>query len=145
MALTFYLRIFELMCLLVAYLHGALGRADHNVPLQEVHRLVQLEADLAREANTGSISVPLQSIFQEFRRIVGDQVAAEDLLDHPVNLFVLYRHWSSNLIAWKRSYSKFPDTRVLELIELAPNQEDVQGSYIFFHCFIFGFNGVWLV
>ena len=124
-------RKMKLVCLLFAQLVGVFGRVDHNVPVEEVQRLFQLEADLSLEEETSSMPLALKSTFQDFRRIFGDQAAVEDLFDHPINLFLLYRHWSASLSVWKRSFAEFPEARLLEMIELAPKPDDVQGSIFY--------------
>jgi hypothetical protein len=69
----------------------------------------------------------LGPIQQNLSNLIGDDYKIQDLLDHPLNLFLLYHHWSKSLKIWKEFHLQFPTTKVKKMIELAPKDEDVFG------------------
>jgi hypothetical protein len=64
---------------------------------------------------------------QTFNNLLGNDIGKlPNLVEHPVTLFHLYRHWSKSASVWEQINK---DAEILsEMIQLAPTNEDCQGN-----------------
>ena len=121
------LTVFLVLCNSICASHDG-RRIDHHVVLQDVSRLLHLEQKLLSHSNFSDRD--LNKTLKHFGDLVAKEIGKlSNLVEHPINLFHLYRHWSNSCSIWEQFNKKFNDSIVSEMVQLAPTMEDCQGKY----------------
>ena len=117
------------LCQSIDASHPAGRRVDHHAVIQDVSRLVRLEQKMISHSNYSDVDLS-ETLFN-FGNLLGKEIGKlPNLVDHPINLFHLYQHWSKSFGIWEQFNKKFNDTIVSEMIELAPTNDDCQGKLV---------------
>ncbi len=105
---------------------------DQHVPLNEISRLIRLEKKLLNEV-TSSTDWPtnMMQTLQNFKELIStSKDSTESIVDHPINLFLLYRHWSESVDVWKEFSERHNHSVAREMTKLAPTNSDCSGKKI---------------
>jgi hypothetical protein len=105
---------------------------DVHATTSEILRLLRLQRQVADEILEDdarlkeSLMSQIQQVQREFWIYFGSEEDFERLIAHPVNVFLLYRHWTKSAGVWKAVANANVSDRVDELVDLLPRQEDTE-------------------
>ena len=103
---------------------------DQHVPLSDISRLIRLEKKLSNDLTSTDWPVTnMIHTLQNFKELMStSKDSTESIVDHPVNIFLLYRHWSVSIDVWEDFYNRHNHSVVREMIKLAPTSSDCSGK-----------------
>ena len=102
---------------------------DQHVPLNDICRLIRLEKKLSNEVTSTDWPTNMIQTLQDFKELLStSKDSTESIVDHPINLFLLYRHWSDSVDVWEDFYNRNNHSVVREMIKLAPTNSECSGK-----------------
>ena len=118
----------KIIFVLTLFFCASYANIDQHVPLNDISRLIRLEKKLSNELPSPDWPTNMINTLQNFKELIStSQDSTESVVDHPINLFLLYRHWIDSVDAWEDFYIRHNHSVVREMIKLAPTNSDCSG------------------